>query len=309
MVKHFVVTRRTKSLIASFCYIIGHWSLRSHMRKRANQKDQLCKILCGDQTDRARVTLSELNSTSSTVKQELNMAQNELPESDALSEEREAALLAWDSEQDESWNADSTTALMAMMATMNENMTTVLKRLARVEGNAGKPPKQRRIVETLNKYTLVQTLNWQNNLATSWHTTPTPWHFLVMWMWSYWRVGASWLNRIWTRNTPPYARLKRPFQVFYSGMIFNPSLPVSRCRIKLGKLRQVVSMCITRPHGANSTTQKVQCEKGKHFPMAVSLFMGSRGRTYRPYQNKPKFPAKKKNQQWLLRPCFLAFLR
>ena len=37
---------------------------------------------------------------------------------------------------------------MAMMATMNENMTTVLKRLARVEGNAGKPPKQRYIVET-----------------------------------------------------------------------------------------------------------------------------------------------------------------
>ena len=118
------------------------------MRKRANQKDQLCKILCGDQTDRARVTLSELNSTSSTVTQELNMAQNELPERDALSEEREAVLLAGDNERDESSNAYSTTALMAMMATMNKNMTTVLKRLARVEDNAGKPPKQRRIVET-----------------------------------------------------------------------------------------------------------------------------------------------------------------
>ena len=35
--------------------------------------------------------------------------------------------------------------------------------------------------------------------------------------------------------------------------------------------------------------------------------MGSRGRTYRPYQNKPKFPAK--NQQWLLRQRFLTFLR
>ena len=94
------------------------------------------------------MTLSELNSTSSTVTQELNMAQNELPERDALSEEREAVLLAGDNEQDESSNADSTTALMAMMATMNENMTTVLKRLSRVEVNAGKPPKQRRIVET-----------------------------------------------------------------------------------------------------------------------------------------------------------------
>ena len=40
------------------------------------------------------------------------MAQNELPERDALSEEREAVLLAGDNEQDESSNADSTTALM-----------------------------------------------------------------------------------------------------------------------------------------------------------------------------------------------------
>ena len=127
--------------------VIDHWSLRSHMRKPANQKDQFCKILCGVETDRARVTLSELNSTSSTVTQELNIAQNEISERDALSEER-SSVTCWDNEQDESSNADSTTALMAMMASMNENMTTVLKHLARVEGNAGKPPKQRRIVET-----------------------------------------------------------------------------------------------------------------------------------------------------------------
>ena len=61
------------------------------------------------QTDKARVTLSELNSTSSTVTEKLNMGQNELPERDALSEEREATLLAVDNKQDESSNADSTT--------------------------------------------------------------------------------------------------------------------------------------------------------------------------------------------------------
>ena len=70
--------------------------------------------------------------------QELNIAQNELPERDAVLEEREAVLLTGDNEPDESSNADTTTALMAMMATMNENMITVLKRLARVVGNTRK---------------------------------------------------------------------------------------------------------------------------------------------------------------------------
>ena len=76
-------------------------------------------------------------------------------------------------------------------------------------------------------------------------------------------------------------------------MIFKPSLPVSRRRIKLGTLRQAVSIWITRPHGANSTTQKVQSQKAKHFPMAVSLFYGKQGKNLSPLSKQTKVSSQK----------------
>ena len=70
-------------------------------------------------------------------------------------------------------------------------------------------------------------------------------------------------------------------QTSITGFLFGHDLQTQLASIKasnkIGQATTSGAISITQPHGANSTNQKFQCQKAKHFPMAVSLFYGKAG--------------------------------
>lgn len=69
----------------------------------------------------------------------------DLTDGEALSEEKEEALLSGTTENDERISVDSTKTLAAIMSTMNDNMNSILKRLSVVEAERAPPRKKRRL--------------------------------------------------------------------------------------------------------------------------------------------------------------------
>ena len=88
----------------------------------------------------------------------------------------------------------------------------------------------------------------------------------------------------------------------HTGFLFGHDLQTQLASIKASnKIGQATTSGV-HMHNATPRRQfdkpKGSMSKGKTFSHGGKpFFWESRGRTYRPYQNKPKFPAKKKNQQ------------